>query len=52
MKGIYEFEGELLKVCFTFRMNSSNTKDFVRPDSFVVKPARRGVYLKFRRVGE
>ncbi len=53
MKGIFEFEGEFLKVCWGFRLDPANTKDFVRPDSFMVSPGgSRRVYLKLMRVGK
>ena len=53
MKGIFEFEGEFLKVCWAFRLDPANTKDFVRPDSFMASPgASRRLYLKLRRVGK
>ncbi len=52
LKGIYEFDGEFLKVCYTFRVDPAKTSNLVRPDSFALAPGSRGLSLKFKRVGE
>jgi uncharacterized protein (TIGR03067 family) len=49
--GIYEFDGEYLKLCYWVRLDP-NDVDFKRPDSFAVEPGTRRVYTKFRRLGE
>jgi len=52
-KGIYEFEGEFLRVCYWFGPRDlANSPAFRLPDSFIVGTFDRRVYLKFRRVGE
>jgi uncharacterized protein (TIGR03067 family) len=51
LKGIYEFEGEFLKVCYSLSVPAKNTS-FKRPDSFVVEPGSSRVYVKFRRFGD
>jgi uncharacterized protein (TIGR03067 family) len=52
LKGIYEFDGEFLKICYTFRTDPAKTPNLVRPDSFALAPGSRGMSLKFKRVGE
>ncbi len=52
LKGIYEFEGGFLKVCYTFRTSADKSRDWARPESFVLARGSRGLSLKFRRVGE
>ena len=52
-KGIYEFEGEFLKVCYWYGPRDlANSPAFRRPNSFVVGAVTRRNYIKFRRVGE
>jgi uncharacterized protein (TIGR03067 family) len=47
--GIYELEGEFLKVCFGVRLD--NNPDFKRPDSFVPAGGVFRMYRKFKRLG-
>jgi uncharacterized protein (TIGR03067 family) len=48
--GIYEFEGEFFKVCYSVRMD--HAPDVKRPDSFVLtEGAGLRHYLKFKRLG-
>jgi uncharacterized protein (TIGR03067 family) len=46
--GIYELEGEFLKVCFGIRLD--NDPDFKRPDSFVPAGGTLRMYRKFKRL--
>jgi uncharacterized protein (TIGR03067 family) len=46
--GIYEFEGEFLRVCFVNRRDPN----FKRPDSFVAEPGTTRRYMKYRRLGD
>lgn len=50
--GIYEFDGELLRVCYRIRLDPANEpSDSKRPDSFLVRGGGfRRVYVKLRRV--
>jgi hypothetical protein len=52
--GIYEFDGEFLRVCYGIRLDPANQPaESRRPDSFIV--ASGGFsrnYVKFKRVGE
>jgi uncharacterized protein (TIGR03067 family) len=43
-KGIYEFEGEFLKVCYSWATDPDKEPDFVRPRSFVIAPGLRRQY--------
>jgi uncharacterized protein (TIGR03067 family) len=52
LRGIYKFEGELLRVCYTMRGTSDQSRDFVRPAAFVLARGSRGLSLKFKRVGD
>jgi uncharacterized protein (TIGR03067 family) len=49
MLGIYDFEGDFLKVCYWIRLDP-NDADFKRPDSFAVETGTRRVFVKFRRI--
>jgi uncharacterized protein (TIGR03067 family) len=51
MLGIYEFEGDFLKVCYWIRLDP-NDAEFKRPDSFAVEPGSRRMFLKFERVAD
>jgi hypothetical protein len=51
-KGIYAFEGDFLRVCYTFTTRAEKGRDLARPESFVLDRGGRGLSLKFRRVGE
>jgi uncharacterized protein (TIGR03067 family) len=52
--GIYEFDGEFLKVCYGIRLDPPNEPpESRRPDSFLVSGRNfRRTYLKFERVGD
>ena len=52
IKGIYEFEGESLRICYGIHIDPPNNPEFRRPDSFVAGPGTRRFYLKLRRVGD
>jgi uncharacterized protein (TIGR03067 family) len=49
--GIYEFEGELLRVCYE-SFPSESASDFKRPDSFVLTSGSKQVRITFRRLGD
>jgi uncharacterized protein (TIGR03067 family) len=51
-KGIYAFEGDFLRVCYTFTTRAEKGRDLARPESFDLERGGRGLSLKFRRVGE
>jgi hypothetical protein len=48
--GIYEFEGEFLKMCCRVRRDP-NERGFQRADSFELAPEIETFYLKLRRLG-
>ena len=48
--GIYEFEGEFLKICWRTRLHLEDAK-ITRPNSFAVRPGSAVKYRKFRRLG-
>jgi uncharacterized protein (TIGR03067 family) len=50
MLGIYEFDGDFLKLCYWIRLDPADAQ-FKRPDSFAVAPGTRRIYVKLRRVG-
>jgi uncharacterized protein (TIGR03067 family) len=52
--GIYEFDGEFLRVCYGIRLDPANQPpESRRPDSFLVSSGGfRRTYVKLKRVGE
>ncbi|MGO9469962.1 MAG: TIR domain-containing protein [Isosphaeraceae bacterium] len=48
--GIYDFEGEFLKICYWVRLDFD--PNFKRPDSFAAGPGTERTYLKFRHLGD
>ena len=49
--GIYEFEGDFLRICWRTRSDPNDTK-VKRPDSFVLGPGDTIQYRKLRRLGD